>query len=174
MGEQHVEQEIRGLFGLPIGQFIEARTELERRLRAGGDAGAARRVKALRKPSLAAWALNQLARQEAKQVEDLVRLGEELRTAERGALAGAGGARLQETGGRWRQLVERLAKATEQILEAAGHSVSRSHLDQVQNTLLASATDETVRDELRQGTLEKEAPPPSGFGGLDGAEVGIE
>jgi chromosome segregation ATPase len=79
---------------------------------------------------------------------------------------------LQEAGGSWRKLVEELSRGAEEILQTAGHSPSRSHLDQVQNTLLATATDQQVRDQVLEGRLEKEAQPPSGFGGLAEAAGG--
>jgi len=60
-----VDAEVEGLYGLPLEEFIKARDALARRRarEAGKEAGAA--VKALRKPSVAAWALNQLARRAA-------------------------------------------------------------------------------------------------------------
>src|SRR4029453_1473662 len=51
------------LFGLPPEEFVAARDDLARRLKREGDAKAAARIKALRRPPLSAWAVNRLARQ---------------------------------------------------------------------------------------------------------------
>ncbi|MFL6185898.1 MAG: hypothetical protein ACJ745_13955, partial [Actinomycetes bacterium] len=53
---------VAGLYRLPPGEFVAARDQLARQLRAAGGREAARRVAALRRPSISAWAANQLAR----------------------------------------------------------------------------------------------------------------
>ena len=54
------------LFDLPPTEFIAARDALAKQLKADGDAGAAAEVKALRRPSVAAWAVNQVARRQPR------------------------------------------------------------------------------------------------------------
>jgi hypothetical protein len=164
--EKQVEQEIGRLYAGPLEEFIASRKALEEKLRTEGSTESARRVKDLRKPSLSAWAINQLSRARDRDVESLIRAGEDLREAQRRTLAGGGGATLQEAGSKRRRQVDTLLEAARQILQKAGHPSNRSQLDQIENTLLAAATDEVVRDQLRRGTLEKPAPPPSDFGGL--------
>jgi hypothetical protein len=51
------------LYALPPGEFTRARDERAKGLRKEGRRDEADEVKALRKPTVAAWALNQLARQ---------------------------------------------------------------------------------------------------------------
>src|SRR4051812_44776528 len=50
------------LFALDPSEFTAARDRLVAELREAGDKGAAAEVKALRRPTVTAWALNQLAR----------------------------------------------------------------------------------------------------------------
>ena len=50
------------LFGLPLDEFIPERTALAKSLRAEGRRDEAKEVAATRKPSVAAWAVNQLVR----------------------------------------------------------------------------------------------------------------
>jgi hypothetical protein len=57
------------LYGLPLADFTRARNEHARRLRQEGLRDEAETVKALRKPTAAAWTLNQLARQHPKEVK---------------------------------------------------------------------------------------------------------
>ena len=70
------------LYALDPADFVGARTELVRRLRAGKQRELAAAVAKLRRPSPAAWAVNRLVRDERDGVENLVRLGEEGHTAE--------------------------------------------------------------------------------------------
>jgi hypothetical protein len=170
--DEQVEQEISRLYERPLAEFTEARKDLEARLREDGDPHSAERVKRLRKPSLSAWTIDQLSRLNAPELEELIALGKELREAQRRALAGGGGAELQRAGAERRRLVDRLLDSARSVLEEAGHPASRSQLDHVENTLLATATDEALRERVRRGTLEKEAPPPSDFGGLADLEAG--
>ena len=57
-----VEAEIDRLFELSPERFVAERDATAKRLRSGGDVEAAARVTKLRRPTVAAWALDQLAR----------------------------------------------------------------------------------------------------------------
>lgn len=82
------------LFALAPEGFTAARDALARRLRSEGDREAATAVKALRRPTAAAWALNQVVRQHRDEVEALVHAGEALAEAQQEALAGSPAASL--------------------------------------------------------------------------------
>jgi hypothetical protein len=69
-----VEARIDELYGLPLDRFIPERDALAKELRATGDREAAELVKAQRKPVVATWALNRLAR-EAKGIAELAAVG---------------------------------------------------------------------------------------------------
>ena len=83
------------LFGLPPEEFVAARDDLARRLRREGEPEAAKQVKALRRPPLSAWAVNQLARRPGEGLGPLLAAGERLRAAHQAALAGEGAAELR-------------------------------------------------------------------------------
>ena len=51
-----VEQAAEELYGLPPGEFTSARDKRAKELRGDGERDAANAVKALRKPTVAAWA----------------------------------------------------------------------------------------------------------------------
>jgi len=161
------DKRIDELYAAPIEDFIPARTRLAKELKDGGDRDGAALVRSLRKPSVAAWAVNQLARRNRREIDALVRAGEELRSAQRKVLAGGGGKALQEAGGRRREAVDRLVKSAAEILASGGHTAARARLDEVANTLLAVATDDAAAEAVRRGRLEKELPPPAGFGEAD-------
>ncbi len=63
------------LYRLPLADFIPARDALAKSLRAAGDRNGAAAVKQLRKPMLAAWALDQAARQYPDEVARLLDAG---------------------------------------------------------------------------------------------------
>ena len=63
------------LYGLEPARFVAARDARAQSLKAAGNTGAAKAVKALKKPSAAAWALNLLVREDRVQVDALLALG---------------------------------------------------------------------------------------------------
>lgn len=143
-----LEAAIDALFGLPREEFVAARNSLARRLKDGGDRAAAERVKALRKPSLPAWSINQVARSRPGEVAALLEATERARAA---AMEGNGPALRSATQQRG-ALIASLTRAAEEALAGAGVASPRSHLDQVRDTLLASASEQEA-DLLRGGRL---------------------
>ena len=69
------------LYGLRPDEFTGARTAAEKTARADGDKELAAAVKALRRPAVAAWAVNLLVRHRRELVDQVVELGEQLRQA---------------------------------------------------------------------------------------------
>ena len=90
-----VEQAAEDLYGLPPGEFTRARDARVKELRKE-DRDAADAIKGLRKPTVAAWALNQLARRRPKDLARLLKAGEELRAAQEELLAGGDRGAFQE------------------------------------------------------------------------------
>ena len=70
------------LYGLPLEEFTPARDALAKELKAAGRKDEAAEVKSLRKPSVAAWALNRVAREHPDAVEGLRAAGAVLREAQ--------------------------------------------------------------------------------------------
>jgi hypothetical protein len=158
-----LEQRIDALFGLPPDRFTTERDTLVKELRSAGDPSAADRVKELRKPVVAAWALNQLARQDPRGVTDLVQLGVRLRDAQRRAISGGDVEPLREATEERRGLVGRLARVAAEILEGTGTGAS-PHEAEIASTLEAAAVDEEAGELLRAGRLVKPLRPPATFG----------
>jgi hypothetical protein len=155
---------ISALYAEPPDGFIAARNELSARLKADGDAEGAKEVAALRKPSVAAWAVNTIARDRALDMDALIRLGKSLFEAQQHVSAEGGVDRLRDVGAERRRLVDRLVREAANALEGAGMSAARATLDKVANTLMAIATDEDASDRVSRGVLDKELPAPAGFG----------
>ncbi|MDQ3146055.1 MAG: hypothetical protein M3R01_03825, partial [Actinomycetota bacterium] len=95
MDERHAS----ALYELAPEEFVAAREALAKELVAEGDRAAAKEVRALRRPTVVAWAANQLVRRHPQAVESLLAAGGQLRAAQEGALGGAGGAGLREAMG---------------------------------------------------------------------------
>jgi hypothetical protein len=157
------EQEADELFGLPPEAFVAARDDLARRLRKEGNAEAAAGVKALRRPTLSAWAVNQLARGRGPELERLLAAGERLRAAHQAALAGEGAAELRAAARAERETVSGLVEGALQVLQEAGHAATDATRDRVAATLHAAAADPAAAELVRHGRLTSDLDP-SGFG----------
>jgi hypothetical protein len=160
------------LFGLPPEEFVAARDEVARRLRREGDAEAARRVKALRRPSLSAWAVNQLARSRQQALEGLLAAGERLRAAHQAALAGGDAAELRAATRAEREAVAGLVSAALDRLREAGHPTTETTRDRIAATLHAAAASPEAADLVRHGRLTADLDP-SGFGAASGGPAAV-
>jgi hypothetical protein len=165
------EQEFDRLFELPPEEFTAARNELARRLKDEGNASAAAEVKQLGKPSIAVWAINQLARNEKGAVKLLLESAGRLRKAQENALKGSGsGEALRRAQADERKALRELTEQTQHILEHAGRSAGSTVLDKVSSTLRAAAVDDAGRAALKAGRLTSEVKS-SGFDVFAGLEL---
>jgi hypothetical protein len=161
-----VEDAVAGLYRLPLAEFVAGRDRLARQLRAAGDREAARRVAALRRPSVSAWAANQLAQAAPHAMAELLEVGAALAQAQQDALAGRPGAarRLRSTSAQLRAAISRLSQRAETLLLRAGHAPSDATLGRLAATLQAAATgDQPTRTALAEGRLAGDLDP-AGFG----------
>jgi hypothetical protein len=158
----NLEPEIERLYRLPPEEFVAARDELAARLKKGGDPESASGVKALRRPTVPAWAANQLIREQPEAIAELAKAGDELRRVQRRALSGAGAPGFREASARRRSVVTRLVEAALAILERSGRP-SGTHRDELAATLEAASIDEDAMRQLQAGRLAKELKPPTEF-----------
>lgn len=159
------DADLDGLYGLPLAEFTSARDARAKELRAAGRKEEAAGVKGARKPSLAAWALNQAARRHPEEVARLLEAGQTLAEAQRAALEGdAGGLRL--AGRALSDEVERVAGRAAGFLD----NPSPVQRERITATLRAAAADEAGADLLRRGVLVEDLEP-AGFG-LEGLGAG--
>jgi hypothetical protein len=145
------------LYALPLDRFVPERGALARALRADGRRQEAAEVAALRKPSVAAWAVNQLVRTQDRAVAELFDAGDALREAQTDLLAGRGdGGALRSAGQGERAAVDALVDVARGLLTSDGHDLSEAIVEKVADTLHAAALDHDARRELRDGRLERE------------------
>jgi len=157
-----VEQAADELYGLTPGEFTQARDARVKELRKE-DREAADAIKALRKPTVAAWALNQLVRLRPKELDRLLGAGEKLRAAQEELLAGGDRAAFQEAAAKERELVAELSAGAAALASEAGQSATGLQ-EKVAETLHAAALDEETADDLRAGRLLREREAIGGFG----------
>ena len=142
------------LFALPLDEFIAARNALAKRLKQGGDADAADQVRALPKPSVATWTVNQLARVEPDAVRSLLNVAARVRSAQERSLQGERTAdELRAAQGEEREVIRTLTRRAESVLREAGRPASGTTLERVASLLRAAAVDEPGRAALRAGRL---------------------
>jgi hypothetical protein len=160
-----IEDAADELYGLPPGDFTRARDERAKQLRADGERDAASEVKKLRRPTVAAWALNQLSRRKRKELDELLSAGEQLRAAQDELLGGGDRSAFQEAAARERDLVARLSADTTTMASEAGERGAGLQ-EKVAETLHAAALDEATAEELRAGRLVREREAIGGFGAM--------
>jgi hypothetical protein len=159
------------LFALPLDEFTPARNELARRLKKDGDAEAAEQVRALAKPSVAAWAVNQLARRDPEAVRSLLNLASRLRNAQERSMKGERAAdELRAAQAEERDVIRRLTQRAGDILREAERPASGTTLEKVSSLLRAAAVAEPGRTSLREGRLSGDVEA-SGFDAFAGLEV---
>jgi hypothetical protein len=143
--------------------FVKVRGEAVKALKAAGQNDEAADFAKLPKPSISAWALDLLAVQRRRAIDDVVGRGDELRNAH----TGGGGAREIRAAHQARQ--EAIREATDAAVALTGRDLSESHREEIAATLEAASADAAAADEVRAGRLARPLPAPSGFdlfGGL--------
>ena len=148
--------EIDRLYALPLDEFTRERDELAKQLRKDGDRDAAAEVKALRKPSVPAWAVNQVRRDRPDDVRRLLEVTEELHRVYAGIASAGARERLGEAADMQRDLIRSLTRCAKELLEAGGASASEATLNKVADTFRAAALDEDLREEIADGRVVKE------------------
>lgn len=156
-----LETELDRLFALPPKEFVPARNALEARLRAAGDVQAAARIKALKRPSVPAWAVNQLQFEAPKVLAGLLASAKRLR-ARTPDIPDAMQAR--------REAVAEARKKAAEVLVKGGHPASPQTMQRISSTLEALATYGNTPERGVAGRLTEELSAP-GFDDL--AALGI-
>lgn len=145
------------LYGLPLDEFTGQRNALAKELRREGRRDEAAAVAKLRKPSVAAWAVNQLVRTQTRDVDALLKAGDSLQRAQAELLARRGEpAALRRAVEDERAAVERLVAKARGLLDSNGHELTAPRLEQVTDTLHAAALDEDARARVQDGCLDRE------------------
>jgi hypothetical protein len=156
--------DVDALFKLPSTEFTAARNALAAKLKKSGNAEEAERVKALTRPPVSAWTVNQLYWRHRKPFERLMAAGERFKQAQAAQLAGKSGDIRAPLEARREALAE-LSRLAAGLLEAAGHQPSPDTMRRVNTTLEALATYGSHPEAPQAGRLTDDVDPP-GFEAL--------
>ncbi|MEU0539620.1 hypothetical protein ABZ319_07095 [Nocardia sp. NPDC005978] len=154
-----LDQVVTELYGLPPAEFVPARTERARQARDAGDKALAAAIGKLRRPTVAAWALNLLSREAGEDVRAVAEVGEALRDAQRRLSAD----KLRALTTQRQQVVNAVTRKTAELAAGHGQRLTESVLREVGASLQAALADQSVADGLRAGTLTA-AATYEGFG----------
>jgi len=161
--KNQLEQELDRLLELPPNEFTAARDEAAKRLRGDGQRELADQVKQLRKPTVAVWLVNRLARERALDVQRLLKAGEALAMSQTEASGGDAAERFAEARREEQHALERLADAAREL--AAQEGTGAPAVERAIQTLRAASLTAEGRELLKRGRLTEELEPP-GFGAL--------
>jgi hypothetical protein len=156
------EEAADALYAAPAADFIATRNQLAKQLKADGDPVGSTRLKAMRKPTVAAWVTNLVARKAPDELDDLLALGDEFREA----TADLDGDRLRELTPKRHELLDKLAKEAARLAAEDGQKISADVGQKLRETLDAALVDPAAGDAVREGRLSS-ALRHVGFGVVD-------
>jgi hypothetical protein len=140
----------RRLYEQPPDGFVATRAAAVATARESGDRDTAKRLAALRKPTVAAWLVNLLAVRRPDLLDELVELAAALRAAQRDLQ----GEQLRELSVQRRQVVSALvAEARRLAVEVEPSTAAKLPLADVETTLTAALADTDVAEQVRSGRL---------------------
>ncbi|WP_405526044.1 hypothetical protein OG592_01275 [Streptomyces avidinii] len=160
-----VDAVIFELYGLRPADFTAARDAHAARARREKDAAAAAAIGALRRPTLAVWTANLLARSHPDRAEALLRLGAELRRAYREL----DGAQLRTLSHEQHRVIAALAGETEQLAAGAGEQLRETAVREIEGIFHGLLADEETARQWADGCLRKAPTAAVGFEGLEPA-----
>lgn len=150
------------LYGGAPEEFVASRTALARAARDAGDKATASAIAELRKPTLAAWAVNVLVRERPVEVERLLDVGARLREAQRTLDVDA----LRDLRRDRDAVLESFTRAARFVADTAGHTLSMSAATTIRSTAVAALADEKAAEAVGSGCLVRTLEY-AGFGEVD-------
>jgi hypothetical protein len=154
MGTRELEGIAGPLYALPYGEFVAARTAAAKDVSTVGLTAAEQRalaadVRALPKPSVAAWAVNMLAAHNPDILRELADLGTSMQAAQ-DALDAADLRRLAQER---RQLLAGAVKTAQALAAEQGRAISAAVATEVEQTLRAATADPGAAAAVQSGWL---------------------
>lgn len=140
----------------PLEQFTSRRNATAKELKQAGQRERAAEVATLKKPPVAVWAVNQVARKSTAALERLRHAGEAVVRAQSGAVAGRKNAapELRSASDGLQRELEGAVRTAGDLLRAGGHAADEATLRRVQEMLrLAAVSGGDTWERLRRGAL---------------------
>lgn len=149
MEDQELADVAGRLYALPFDEFVSARTAAAKTAAAVSNRPLAQAIKALPKPSVAAWAINMLAHHQPEALQELRNLGETMQ----GAQAALDAAALRELARERRKLLAGAVDAARLAAEKQGRPISGPVASEVEETLRAATADPAAAVAVQSGRL---------------------
>lgn len=147
------------LFRLPLAEFTGARNALAAQLKKNGRGAEAADVKALGKPTVSAWAVNQLYWNHREAFDKLIASGERFHKAQ-SARSGAQVAEMRVALDARREALTKLSDLAAKVLREAGHNPSPDTIHRITTTLEGVSAYASRDDGPRLGRLTHDIDPP--------------
>ena len=154
-----LEDDVDALFRLPLSEFIGARKTVAARLKQAGHGNEADRVKALGKPSISAWAVNQLYWKHREAYDRLIATGQRFRQAQSSRLAGKAADMRGPLDAR-RESLSELSHLATTLLREAGHNPTPDTMRRITTNLEALSAYGSLPDAAPPGRLTHDVDPP--------------
>ena len=154
-----LEDDLDALFKLPLTEFIAARKTVAARLKQAGRISDANRVKALAKPSISAWAVNQIYWKHREAFDELIATGQRFRQAQASGRAGKV-ADMREALNERRDALSQLSDLASALLRDAGSNPSPETIHRITTTLEGVSAYPSFPDDARPGRLTRDVDPP--------------
>jgi hypothetical protein len=161
-----LDEAVGELYGLSPDDFLPARRGLAARAKADKETGLAKAIESIRKPTAAAWAINQLVRSRPDDVERLVELAAGLHEAQEKM----DGAAMKTLGRERTKLIDELVRSTAAVAKESGGALSMPVANQVRETFVAALATTAAAEAVGSGQLTR-ALSYAGFGDVDLSEA---
>jgi hypothetical protein len=168
MDEALLAEHVDAVHAVALADFVAERTARARTLRSDGHREEAALLAKVRKPTVAAWSVNQVARRHRDEVAELIEAGRALQQAQARAAGGRGADGLRSATRRVRELAADLADHAARVLAEVG--AAAQHRTEAEQTLFAAATDPELHDTLRRGVFDR-GVEAAGFGTVPAVAV---
>jgi hypothetical protein len=152
----NIKDDVDALFKLPLPEFIGARNTLAARLKQGGNANDANLVKTLAKPSVSAWAVNQLFWKHRDAFDSLLAAGQRFRKAQ----ASGKVADMRGSLDARREALAQLSDLATSLLSDEGHNPGSDTIRRITTTLEALSAYASLADGPTLGRLTQDVDPP--------------
>lgn len=159
MRASNLEDDVDALFRLPLAEFTGARNALAAKLKKSGrenEKAEAVRVKALGKPSISAWAVNQLYWNHREAFDRLIASGERFHKAQTSGKI----ADMRSALDARREALSQLSDIAASVLRDANHNPSLDTIHRITTTLEGMSAYASRSDGPRPGRLTHDVDPP--------------
>ena len=157
--KRSLDNDLDGLFRLPLGEFTAARNSLASHLKKVGRGDEADFVKSMVKPPISAWAVNQLYWKHRGAFDQLINAGERFRQAQASRLSRKVADMRSALDSR-REALLHLSELATEVLRDAGHNPTQDTIRRITTTLEAISAYASSRDGPRPGRLTQDVDPP--------------